>query len=134
LLAFEGWQAWLRKAKYTKGSIFCHLQRNVTPRGALDFSPDKPLSTDMIYKTIIKRAEDAGVKDMYPHVMRHTFITSRKMAHVPEEQIAAITGHAPDVGWKSMSAYLDIGLVGKTARETTPPWLAELVATLVKRS
>src|SRR5882672_1357709 len=118
LEALEPWKRWLKKEHHNKGPIFCQLKRHVTPQDRLVHLPGEELSTYSIYKIVKQRGKNADILNMYPHVLRHTFITWRKLAKVPEEQIASITGHAPDVGWKSMSTYLDVALVGKTARET----------------
>jgi integrase len=130
MLALENWASWLGHP--THGAIFCQLKRQVTA-GHLVHQPDVGLSTNMIYKIIKQRGNEAGVKDLFPHVFRHSFVSWRKLAQVSNEEIASITGHTPDIGWKAMSGYVDMAVVGKSARQTTPPWLAQLVSELIKR-
>lgn len=128
MLALEHW-----KKSGKLGPVFPQLKRRVA-NGKLVLDEGAALSSNTIYKVIKARAEEADISNMYPHVLRHTFITWRKVERVPEEMIASITGHAPDVGWKNMSVYVDMAVVGKDARQTTPAWLAQLVSELIKRS
>lgn len=131
IVALEPWRAWLRKQKVTTGPVFRGLTKRLAPRtGKTVYEvSDTPLSLDTIYKIVTRRAADAGLEHVHPHIFRNTFITWRMEAGLTPFQIAAVTGHklANLPGMGSMGTYIDAARIGDTARAATPGWLAGLL-------
>lgn len=129
MLALERWQAVL---DVKTGYIFRRLIRreNSEPK----VTPDG-LSGTSIYEMIVKRAELAKLEDVYPHILRHTFVSWR--LNVPSYIIASVTGHSlkaldgVDLHG-NVAKYMDPELAGEEGRKTTPPWFAQLVRRLLK--
>jgi integrase/recombinase XerD len=127
--ALAPWRTWLRKQKVTTGPVFRAMRRKIGRGGRIEYDVFEGLSLVSIYKIVERRAEQAGLVDMHPHILRHTFVTWRLLAGLSPFQIAAITGHkmANLPGMSGMGGYIDASRLGAEARQTTPAWLAKLV-------
>jgi integrase/recombinase XerD len=79
MAALEPWRAWLRKQRAGKGAVFRPLTKRIGEKsGKLAYELDGDrLSLVSIYKIVVHRAEQAGLKHVHPHIFRHTFITWR---------------------------------------------------------
>ena len=127
------WRTWLRKHDLPKGALFTGFAKRIGPKGQNVYTPTGTISLPAIYKIIEGRAEIAKIKDMHPHLLRHTFITWREQFGLSAVQIASITGHKTfGAEWSNMRGYIDMSVVAEQARESTPPWLVKLVDELVK--
>lgn len=93
------------------GALFPPIgQRRPTakdPIGQVTVYP-RHMSTDALRKTLRARADQAGIPDFHPHMLRHTFSTWTRLAEVPNYLIETITGHQ---GGKSIidRVYFDRG-------------------------
>lgn len=130
------WRKWLTPQRYTKGPLFARLDKSLNRRGTTWTPHGGGISLPMINKVVRQRGEGAELGHLHPHLLRHTFISTREAAGCTPVQIAAITGHslvgADGARWGEMAGYIDLEAVGATARNTTPPWLTELVHDLTK--
>lgn len=130
------WRDWLASKKVRTGPVFRQIVRHVTPntmKVTFDVS-DVGISNTMIHKLVVKHAKHAGIQDakrpIHPHLFRHTFVMWRKEAGVDESQISAITGHdRRDIG--GQAEYHNAMKLGAIARNSTPPWFAELVTRIL---
>jgi len=100
-----------------KGALFRPARR-----GAID---NKALSVSAIKKLLSERGAEAGIGHINPHMFRHTFVTWRTAADIAPHEIAAITGHALNLG--ALGGYMDKVAIGAKIRGATPAWLAEYV-------
>jgi integrase len=94
--ALEPWLQWLKSVgalESPKSPVFVSLN---LARGA--WSVKDRLKDNSLYKAICKRAENANLKSFSPHVFRHSFVTWMKKLGVPDEKIAAYTGHVGSGG------------------------------------
>lgn len=120
LMALAPWKAWCGKHGSAKeGAVFQALSM----QGALS---GRPLSRVAIYHIVTERAAQASVDGIHPHIFRHTFASWRAEAGVPMPVIAAMTGHALNVG--ALGSYIDLKSLAPQARATTPAWLAAYVS------
>lgn len=138
--AIGTWEAWLRQHKYRGQHMLARLHKRIGKRGATEWHPGTgAISMPMINKTFDQRASAAGLGHLHPHLVRHTFITSREHAGLSAVQIASITGHSlagaaidsSGVKLGEMASYLDLGVAGREARNSTPAWLVDLVHRLL---
>lgn len=128
--AIAPWRGWLKTQKVTKGPLFRTLTREIARSGRLMYEPtDTGLSLPAIYKVVTRRAADAGLEHVHPHIFRNTFVTWRIEAGLTPFQIAAVTGHkmANIPGMASMGSYIDAARLGDAARQSTPMWLWDIV-------
>lgn len=88
--ALGAWKRWLESAGVKEGRLFRAIGRERIDRS---FQVGKSLSPDGIYGTLRNRAKEAGVKNVSPHVLRHTFVSWCKQMGVPDFRIQAMTGH-----------------------------------------
>lgn len=84
------------------------------------------LSPSAIAKILIGRAEQAGIGRVNPHMFRHTFVTDRSARGYKPHEIAAMTGHSLNLG--ALGMYMDMKALGEKIRDSTPEWLAKLIA------
>lgn len=125
LAALAPWKAWCAKQGPVKaGPVFRALSAQNELR-------DTALSLPAVYHILAERAEQAGLVDVHPHALRHTFVSWRVAAGVPFHVIAVLTGHRLTDG--ALNTYVNRDALAETARATTPPWLAAYVAA-IKRS
>lgn len=131
LAALGTWHRAIGEPK--RGPVLRRLvKHHVQSRGETVYKPSaEGISTTSIYKIVVERAEQAGIGHVHPHVFRHSFITWREQAKVPDAVIASVTGHTvPDRG--AMERYLNMEALGEEGRKTTPPWFAQLARRLLK--
>ena len=124
-LAIESWR---RRAELRPtGPILRGIKRRLHSRGHTYEVLRGGLTDGAVYKAITTRATKAGLIDVHPHILRHTFITWRmQMGHDPV-RIAAITGHRwYGREWQNMSSYIDLASIAREVRQSTPAWLVEL--------
>jgi integrase len=142
----QDWMAWLRSAGIKRGPIFVRLRKQLVFKNwksIVAYQPEGGISSTSIHSIIAERGKLAGIKNVYPLLFRHTFITWRAMAGLTAVQLSAITGHKIPEGPKSNAPdwvhRLDHGPRQakptaddvEKARASTPPWLAKLVDQLV---
>lgn len=124
-VAIELWLSWLGARK---GPLFRPLTRKLGRNGfewVCDRTKSAPaISESTIYKMVKARGETIGL-DLHPHLFRHTFVTWRMEAGYGPHEIAAVTGHALNIG--ALGNYVDMQAIGENMRASTPAWLVELV-------
>jgi len=87
---------------------------------------DKPLSMSGVARIFTERSKLAGLRHINPHLLRHTFVTWREAMGQKPQEIAAITRH--NLGkLGALGGYMDAREIGGRVRNSTPPWLADLV-------
>jgi integrase len=110
LEVLTGWMAWLKKHggfRDKRGELFA-------------------MSATAINNMLAERSKRAGIDHVHPHLLRHTFVTSRQVMGLSVFQIAAVTGHkVPGMG--AAATYVDMKSLANEARNSTPAWLATLV-------
>jgi len=79
---------WLAVRGDGPGPIFCRINK------AGRISPDQALSTTAMHKLIMKRAAQAGVRDISPHDFRRTYAGELLDAGQDIATVAALLGHA----------------------------------------
>lgn len=129
LRALEPWRSWLHEHKVNKGPVFRRLLPGISRKGkrVYEVSPTG-ISDSMIAKIIVDRAKLAEISHVHPHLLRHTFVTWRKLAKLDDRQIASITGHKGSTdGFEGLTTYVDAVAIGATVRNSTPEWLQTLV-------
>lgn len=137
--ALTEWIAVLRKTpngqNLKTGPVFRQLHWAVLAHGAnrgkrvLEIVPQKiptGLTGQAIYKIVQKRAADAGIRPISPHLFRHSFVTWRVLQDMTPQLIASITHHTFGVG--ALEGYMDKVKLGGQARQVSPPWLVEWMA------
>jgi integrase len=135
--ALDDWREWLEEHRAKNGPVFRRIERNVHEvRGKVQttYSP-KPdgISPEMIYKMIVGRLGIIGIHG-YPHLLRHTFITWRTNQRLNAPEIVSITGAGlGNTAWANMPDYIDKEFIGQRTRNSTPPWLAQLVADVLRK-
>jgi integrase len=80
---------------------YAHRDRKVDEEAKHIFTSEKripgkgfePLTKSGVQQLIRKLGEDAGIKRVYPHLFRHSFITWLIIRRVAPNQIAEIVGH-----------------------------------------
>jgi integrase len=118
VFTLDKWMAWLQAHKVKRGPLFLKF--------AASGKPTHVMSSAAIYHMISKRSKVAGIDHVHPHLLRHTFITSRTIAGLSVFQIASITGHeVPGMG--AATKYIDTRTMADLARNSTPAWFNELV-------
>jgi integrase len=127
----EGWREKLKRKSGPAFPRFRHTAGKLTPA----IGADSGISLQMINKVLATRAKEAGVRDVHPHILRHTFITWRLEAGYSFMQIASITGHKTFTdhtggGARAMAPYVDMTMLAEQIRNATPPWLALYIAGL----
>lgn len=116
----DAWRAWLAGFHVVNGPLFPQLE---TPRPSKNAAP---MSETQITRMIERRAKVAGIEHAHPHLLRHTFITTRTVAGLSAFQLAAVTGHkVPGMG--AAATYIDVRAVANEARNSTPAWLNAMV-------
>lgn len=124
--ALGNWQGWLGRKH---GRVFCSLTKHTT-RDGVRYAAGKAISTTAINKIVTKRAKDAGIDHIHPHLFRNTYVTSRFQGGSMPHHIAAITGHEIS-GLGAMGGYIDMRSLAEEARNSTPAWLVDLVDRII---
>lgn len=131
MIALRDWLLWLAQQRMTSGRVFKRISRVHALDGAKRVEDwrvqNSGISEASIWAVVSKRGEEAGLK-VFPHLLRHSFITWRSEQGFDAPAISAITGHSIP-GWGAVATYLDrsgIEFVSRI-RTATPPWLAEFV-------
>lgn len=121
------WRAWV--GTRATPAMFPALQRALRPDGQFTWAATGPLAESGVYQIIKHRGAEAGLPNLHPHTLRHTFITWREAAGLTPIQIASITGHKTfGDEWRNMRPYIDLTATAEQARNSTPTWLRALVA------
>jgi site-specific recombinase XerD len=123
--ALDCWVTWLKGQRVTSGYVFRRLTKRLATKG-LVWDVGDSISERAIHQILVDRGQQAGLRTMHPHLLRHTFITWREMESIPEAHIAAMTGHII-AGLGEFGGYIDRAALGAKIRNTTPPWLADYV-------
>lgn len=138
-LALSPWLDWLSTQKIATGFVFRRLTKTGGWRGpGGKLVVGDSLTMTGINEIIEARARAAGIRHVNPHLLRHTFITSRMLAGYTPMQIAAITGHQVNfvivdgtaVKLGAMSAYMHPEI--EPIRNSTPAWLRMLIREILK--
>jgi integrase len=133
--ALAPWRAWLRTQKISSGPVFRSLMRKTVTtghrRGFNTHIVGESLTTGAIYQIVTRRARQAGLTHVHPHIFRHTFITWRMQDNFEPYEVASITGHkiASIPGLGGLGSYIDGARIANKTRQSTPPWLAKLIKT-----
>lgn len=113
MAALQPWLNYLKSCGVTAGAVFRGVQGM---RGVAD----EGLSVEGLWKTLKRRARNAGIQDFSPHVLRHTFVTWCRAAGVPDYQIAAVTGHKGGAGLERILGVYTDKSVGRSAIAALP--------------
>lgn len=135
--ALEAWRLWCANHGRAKGPVFHSLTRKWVNGSPIHKAGKAALSATAIQEIMTKRATEAGIDHIHPHMFRHTFVTWRMNAGIPPHEISVITGHKlPGLGAASgfqqaqplgtLGGYFDARSVGEKVRNSTPQWLKEL--------
>jgi integrase len=137
LLAIDDLAGWMRSQGAKRGPLFRGFRPALSERGQRGYIvAEEPIALISIHRILRVRSQAAGIAHAHPHLMRHTFITSRALAGLTPIQIASITGHHVEarraLGGEHedpgrMAGYYDLKPIAETARQSTPPWLADHV-------
>lgn len=127
--AITAWRKQLVKLGVKSGPLFQGFSKRIGPTGRNVYTPTGSLALMTIYNTIVARAEAADIDDMHPHILRHTFVTWRVEAGFSPIEIASITGHSLPREWGQVATYARRAQFSDI-RNSTPPWLADLVRRL----
>ncbi len=93
-VAQERINAYLEKDKRTgflESPLFCQLRKRKDDKGGL-----KLITTDMIYKIVMKYANMVGIKieNFHPHSLRATWATTALLNHADLAKVQDFLGHA----------------------------------------
>lgn len=117
--ALLDWKLWLEKKekKLAAGPVFRRLRPG--------FILGPGISDQSIYKIVVARCQEAGLdRRVFPHILRHTYVTSAFERGFSPVQVAAVTGHTlrgSSLG--AMAGYIDRKAIGAGLQERTPDWL-----------
>lgn len=78
------WAAILRRAGIEKGQIF----RDITTEGAIG----QPMTEYQIWYVFRRRARKAKIRDVFPHLARHTTVTWLREAGMSSAEVSKLTG------------------------------------------
>ena len=80
-----------KRTDFLESPLFCQLRKRQDDEGNL-----KPLSTEMIYKIVMKYANIVGIKieNFHPHSLRATFATNTLSNHADLAKVQDYLGHA----------------------------------------
>lgn len=92
--ALHRWMAWLGTQNIHSGRVFRAMRHSIEAGG---WSITKKLSPDGFAKILRARGEDAGIHDLHPHVLRHTYTSLALQAGVPAWRIKKVLGHRSDL-------------------------------------
>ena len=81
LQAQDALRAWLDQ-RPAGPFVFCHLRTGA------------PLSRQAVWKSLRRYAQQAGLRPVHPHMLRHAFGTTLADRQVPIERIRALMGHS----------------------------------------
>lgn len=84
--ALGAWIAWLRLQGVKSGPVFRRLMRGKPGKAAL--------TPSAVWRIARARAEEAGVQNFHPHLMRHSFVSWLVAQGVSDRRIMAVTGHS----------------------------------------
>lgn len=132
MLALEPWIAWLKSKKIVDGLVFRRLAK-FNDRSVVGSA----LTLTGVNEIVESRSKAAGIRHINPHLLRHTFVSSRIIAGFTPLQIGVITGHKPGtitidgmrVHLSGMQAYIHPDV--EPIRNSTPAWLARLVERII---
>lgn len=110
----DEWRSFLRRRKID-GPLFPAFGKTLDGREAL--------SLDGIYSIITSRGDAANIRDLHPHILRHTFVTWRLDQGFNDIEIATITGHKFNAG--GVGTYIDRYVIAQKIQPYTPPWLID---------
>jgi integrase len=132
LMALRPWVTALNEHGIGIGPVFTPLHRWLAPSGINMWTPrsGKALSPSAIARVFEMRGDQAKLIDFHPHQLRHTFITWRAQAGQQPHEIASVTHHDITVALGALGGYMDMISIGGKVRNSTPGWLAGLVASL----
>jgi len=139
MIALDVWIGWLRTVGVHSGAVFRKVSSHFGGmRTKQVYGVGEGIGLAAVNEIIEQRAEQAKIRHVNPHMLRHTFVSWRTIAGLSPLEIAAITGHKVQSvvvgGVKmqigSMTPYIhpDVDRI----RNATPAWLAELVRIAVR--
>lgn len=92
--AVRPWIGWLKRHGVASGALFRRLSREGLG-GAVSLM-GVGLSENGVYEVIRKRAEQAGIQHVYPHLLRHSFISWSVEQGSKSYEIRGVTGQKTD--------------------------------------
>lgn len=94
--ALDGWIGYLLEQKIKTGPLFRSFERRtIQDRDQHTERVSKNrLTLAGIYWIIVERGKQAGLSDVHPHILRHTFVSVARDLGIPDWEIAKTTGHA----------------------------------------
>lgn len=90
--ALSAWTGWLKKQGITSGPVFRSLRKSIDPDDPWHIG-DNAISGMGFTKILAGRAEEAGLEDVHPHRLRHTFTKLALDAGVPMWKVQKTLGH-----------------------------------------
>jgi integrase len=88
----SAWTRWLRKQSIETGAVFRSLRKSIDPGDPWHIG-DRAMSGMGFTKILAGRAEDAGLGNVHPHRLRHTFTKLALDAGVPMWKVQKTLGH-----------------------------------------
>lgn len=115
-------ERWLALSPYTAKAIWDYVTKE---RGESFYEElcllktGEPLSVDSVETMLMRRSKEAGIRHVWPHLMRHTFAVTWCEAGGPLNALQSLLGHErPDMSMR----YAEIGSerAGKHHKEFSP--------------
>lgn len=95
LRALHLWTAWLADQGIEQGQIFRSLRPSLEDIDTWIIG--ESLSADGWARILKTRGEQAGLKNLHPHILRHTYTSLALQAGVPAWRIKKVLGHRSDL-------------------------------------
>jgi len=92
--ALQGWIAWLAQNGVIEGPVFRSLRPSIDEPY---WSIGDGLTPDGFAHILKSRGDAAGIKELRPHQLRHTYASLALEAGIPSWKIKAVLGHKTDV-------------------------------------
>lgn len=109
--AVDEWVVYLKRQGIIRGRLF----RSITKEGDIHTS----LSAGSIHDIVQRRGEQAGIKNLFPHLLRHTCVSMLALAGEPAHRIQTVTGHKSIT---QLNAYItDLEARSRPVTNSLPP-------------
>jgi len=106
--ALQDWIRWLGRHEVNEGSVF----RSLRPSVDHEWFIGESLTPGGFYGILKKRAKEADIEGLHPHVLRHTFASLAIQNNVPGWRIKKVLGHKTDIMMERYLHDLSEGAVG----------------------
>lgn len=108
--ALQLWTAWLYRHEIASGYVFRSLRQSLEDFD--EWTIGDSLSADGWARILKDRGAQAGIKNLHPHVLRHTYTSLALEAGVPAWRIKKVLGHRSDLMMERYSHDLNTTATG----------------------